>query len=165
MDYELPEWEMPMRLRIDSTEVFGSTQEEYQQWLDRLRRYNVPVPVPSSAWTPLSVLWIAAEIDDVFRHLRDKGIAQLNSLDTVIDLEREGDLVKVFLWRDRTGQAPFAELYSAFKSFAERVRHDFLSVCPELQDHVSLGTWFRTGRSNPATREQSTPIYLPPPKD
>lgn len=161
-DYELLEWEMLMRLRIDDVEVFGSTEEEFQRWLDRLRRNNLPLRVPSSAWTNLSVLWIALGVDEAFRRLKEAGTAALNSLDSLVHLACHDDLVRIYLRKDRIGQAPFGELYSVFESFAERVRGDFLSACPGLEDHVTLGPWFRTGKLEPAQTEYSEPIHLPP---
>ncbi len=61
-DYAFPEWEMLMRLCIGSVEVFGQSDEDYQAWLESLRRNNVRLDIPSPAWSRLSVLWIATGV-------------------------------------------------------------------------------------------------------
>jgi hypothetical protein len=154
-DLELSEWEMLMRLRIGDVEVFGQTDEEYQAWLEHLRRNNIPLDVPSPAWSRLSVLWIATTVDDAFVRLQEKGHSELSSLDCVIHLVQQGETVRVFLSHDRVGQASMAESHAAFAVFADRVRDDFLAVCPALINHVTLGYWFR--------REPNPPQVLPPP--
>jgi len=148
-DYAFSEWEMLMRLRVGDVEVFGRSDEDYQVWLETLRRNNLPLDIPSPAWSRLSVLWIATGIEVAFTHLGEKGYGDLGSLDCAIRLARQDDTVTVSLG-DRVGQAPMVELYVAFAGFAEQVRHDFLAICPRLADHVTLGPWFR--------REDTPPV-------
>jgi hypothetical protein len=160
-DYALPEWEMLMRLRIGEIEVFGRTQEEYQRWVEHLRSNNLPVDVPSAAWSRLSVLSIAVDVERAFSQLRETGTAEIDSLDCSIHLELDGSKVRVWVRRDRVGQALLTDVHAGFTAFAERVRLDFLAICPELRGHVTLGTWFRGEPREPTTGEPGSVIYLP----
>jgi hypothetical protein len=139
-DRGLLDWEMLMRLRIGAVEVFGHTDEEYRAWLERLQRYGLPQDVPSPAWTRLSVLWIAVCVEEAFARLHQEGRSDLPSLASVIYLEQAGETVAVFLSRERVGQAPLAEVQAAFAAYAERVRDDFLAICPALQTTSRLAT-------------------------
>jgi len=157
-DYALSEWEMLLRLCVGDVEVLGRSDEDYHAWLKNLRRYNVALHIPSPAWSRLSVLWIASSVESAFARLREEGHSDLDSLDCAIHLVQQDDMVTVFLSRDRVGQAPMAEMYAAFAAFAERVRRDWLAICPQLTDHVTLGPWFRGEGESPEV--PSEPILL-----
>lgn len=147
--------EMLMRLRLDTVEVFGQTEDAYHAWQEHLRRNNLPLHVPSSAWLPLSVIWIATSVEEAFTRLREEGHSDLLSLASAIHLEQQGETVAVYLSRERVGQALLTEVHAAFVAFAERVRDDFLALCPQLTDHATLGYWFR--------REDAPPPQVSPP--
>lgn len=153
-DYAFSEREMLMRLRVGDVEVFGQSDENYQVWLENLQRNNLPLDIPSPAWSRLSVLWIATGVEGAFTRLREKGYGDLGSLDCAIRLVQQDNTVTVYISDDRTSQAPMVELYAAFADFADRVRRDFLAICPRLADHVTLGPWFR--------QEDEPPVTLPP---
>lgn len=155
---DLDEWEMLMRLRIGAVEVFGHTDDEYHAWQESLRRHDVSLHVPSPAWSRLSVLWIASSVEEAFSALQRDGHSDLPSLDCVIRLVRHDENVAVTLRPDRTGHAPLVEVQAAFEAFAERVRTDFLAVCPRLAAHPSLGYWFRN--EDPPPPVSSLPILL-----
>lgn len=161
-DYTLPEWEMLVRLRVNGIEVFGQTEEEYQRWKRDLESNNVSLPVPSSAWSLLSVLSIAVSADSTFGRLQEEGYGDIDSLDCVIRLARQDDAVTIYIRRDRIGRASYAEMHAAFTAFAERVRRDFLSLCPRLRDHVTLGPWFRGEADSAIVEEPQDIIHLPP---
>lgn len=161
MDYTLSEWEMLMRLRIGSVEVFGHTEEEYQRWMADLKSNNISLNVPSSAWSLLSVLSIAVSVDSAFHHLREERHTEIDSLDSVIRLSRQDEMVTVSVSRDWFAQASYEELKMAFAAFAERVRQDFLALCPQLRDHVTLGSWFRGERGLSDSEKPQDVIYLP----
>ena len=160
-DDSVSEWEMLMRLRLGDVEVFGNTESEYQRWLERLRRYKVTRIPPSSSWTTLSVLWIAMSISSAFFDLTEKGQAELPSLDCVIRMERHEDAVIISSHPGRIGRAPYADVQDAFFSFASRVRQDFLSVCPQLRQHGTLGWWFRGETAPSALGKPGNVILLP----
>lgn len=162
VDQSLLDWEMLMRLRMGDVEVLGYTEEEYQRWMNDLKRFDLSLQVPSSAWSLVSVLSIAISIEGAFRQLRESDHADIDSLDFVMRLDKRGDLVLAHIRRDRIGQALYREMYPAFAGFAERVRNDFLTVCPRLRDHLTLGPWFRGEANAVSVEEPSQVIYLPP---
>jgi hypothetical protein len=165
-DYSLPEWEMQVRLRVGDVEVLGHTEEEDQQWMEELKRHQAALIVPSSAWTLLEVVSIAASVDSACQQLQAAGRGVLVGIEQDIWLERRADDVLITFRHDRVGRAPAPEVYDALMSFAQRVRQDFLSACPVLRDHVTLGWWFRGEDRPPAT--EGHVIHLPaadPPTD
>lgn len=164
-DYTLSEWEMLMRLRIGNVEVLGHTRENYESWMVNLERNKVSLKVPSEAWSLLSVLAIAVSVEDAFAHLRAEGHADIDSLDCVMRLTQRDDMVMAHVDPRLVGVAPYVELYAAFAAFAQRVRDDFLSICPQLRHHVTLGAWFRGEDSLSNDERQKSIIYLPADKD
>jgi len=161
-DYTLSEREMLMRLHVDGVEVFGQAEDEYQRWMDKLESNNVSLHVPSSAWTLLSVLSIAASVDSAFYRLRKTGRSDVDSLDCVIRMTQLRGIVTVYIRTDRVGQASYKDMYATFTLFAERVRRDFLSVCPQLRNHVTLGPWFRGEDGSVDMNRSQEILYLPP---
>lgn len=143
LKYELS---MPMRLRMGETEIFELTEEEYQSQAFRDR-------LPSAAWDFIPVLKIAAFVDTYFSRLRKEGYCDIIFLDPDLRLTLHGDIVTVgyFYAGAPQGRAPYEDLYDVFATFSERVRHEFLSICPMLIDHVELGEWFRRGGNDPAS--------------
>ncbi len=160
-DYSVADWEMLMRFRVGDVEVFGQTEEEYQRWLERLRSYHLALNPPSSAWSTLSVLSIAVSVSAALRSLREVGQAELPSLDSIVRLTQEGGVVTVCMRPDRIGQAPYAEMHEALQSFEMRVRRDFLSACPQLSMHVSLGWWFRGETPSAPSEQPQNTIIMP----
>lgn len=143
-DLDLTEWEMLMRLSVGEVEVLGQSEEHYQRWRDQLKRDNITLDVPSAAWCRVPILSVAMSVEDAFSRLHEDGYAELATIDEpVIRLTQTGDLVTIRVDHDRAGYAPRAELYDVLAAFADRVRDDFLAVCPQLRDHRQLGWWFR----------------------
>lgn len=161
-DYTLPEWEMLMRLRVGEVEVFGHTEEEYQRWMANIESNKLSLHVPSSAWSFLAVLSVAVSVDSAFDRLREDGRSDIDVIEGVILMERQDNIAMIYIDRDRVGQASVEEMYSAFASFAGRVRDDFLSICPQLRDHVTLGPWFKGHAKSAIVEEPRNVIYLPP---
>jgi hypothetical protein len=131
---------MPTRLQVGGTEILALTETEYQTHAFRDR-------LPSAAWDFIPVLMIAAFVDTHFRRLREQGYSDIIFLDPDLRLTLHGDIVTVSYFYSGAphGEARYDELYSAFVAFGERVRRDFLSVCPILRDYEELGVWFKYG--------------------
>lgn len=165
-DYAFLELEMPARLRIGDVDVFGHSADEYEQWMRSLANHNLPSQVPLPAWTLLPVLSLAISSGDAFARLNAQGHADIDAIDAVIWLEQQrGPIVEIYMSRDRIGRASLAELQAGFASFAERVRQGFLSVCPQLRDHATLGPWFKGVHSFVDSLQSQEIIRLPPATD
>lgn len=132
--------QMPVRLLVGGTEVFDLTTVKFIN-------YTPHVHLPSSAWDYIPVLQMAAFVDEHFLQLREQGYCDIIFLDPDLRLTLHGDIVRVsyFFSGAPYGEAPYEEIYNSFSIFSERVRHDFLAVCPVLQEHIELGAWFRRG--------------------
>ncbi len=93
----------------------------------------------------LPVLMFALFGQERFRRLHERGTDAILILEPDLKRVSHGPSVSIgYEYKSAPrGEAPYDEIYDAFTASGNRVRRDFLAVCPDLAQHTKLGSWFR----------------------